>query len=101
MDIIDVYLKSLLTGNDLSIFMKLPQGMKSFRAIREKLIIYLLQSIYGLRQSGRLWNQKVVAFFTDLSFIALNANPSILIQHDKDDITMVNMYIDNFFFVLK
>lgn len=78
-DIVSVYLKSLFTDNNLLIFIKLPLGMKSFRAIRKGLVALLLQSIYDLRQSERLWNQKIVAFFTDLGFVALTTDPGILI----------------------
>ena len=62
----------------------------------------LLRSIY-LRQSGRLWNQKVVAFLKGLGFHPLNADASILIHHgkDKDDITMMSLYVDNFVIVAK
>ena len=90
-DIVGAYFKSVLIDNNLPIFIKLPPGMKSFRVIREGLVACLLQSIYGLRQSGKLWNQKVVTFFTDFRFMALNADPSILIRHDEDGITMVSM----------
>ena len=41
-DIVSAYLKSLLMENDLSIFIKLPSRMKSFRAIKERLVVYLL-----------------------------------------------------------
>lgn len=79
-DIVGAYFKSWLSNNNLPIFMKLLPKIELFRAIRSALVCRLLQSIYGLRQSRRLWNQKVVVFFTNLGFIALNANPSILIH---------------------
>lgn len=41
-DIVEAYLSNLLTDNDRSIFMKLLLEMKFFRAIKEKLIVYLL-----------------------------------------------------------
>lgn len=101
-DIVVAYLKTLLTDTNLPIFMKLPPGMESFRSIRPGLVARLLQSIYGLKQSGRLCNQKVVAFFTSLGFRAINADPSILIRHeDKDRVTMVSVYVDNFMLAAK
>ena len=75
--------------------------MKYFRAIREKLVTRLLQSIYSLRYSGRLWNQKVVAFVIDLSFVAFNADPNILIRHNEDHIIMVSIYIDKYLLISK
>lgn len=91
-DIVGAYLESLLGDNDLPIFMKLPPSFQSFRFIREGLVFRLPCSIYGLRQSGRLWNQKVVAFLKSIGFKPLNADASILIHRGKeeDDITMMS-----------
>lgn len=78
--------------------------MEAFRSIRAGLVCRLLRSIYGLRQSGRLWNQKVVAFFESLGFEALNADPSILIHQESGgdrDITMVSVYVDDFLLASK
>ena len=100
-NIVGIYLKGLLIDNDLPIFMKLPLEIKSFRAIREELITHLLHSIYDFRQSRKLWNQKVIIFFIDFDFVALNANLNILIRHDKEGITMVSVCVDNFFLILK
>ena len=101
-NIIEAYLESLLTNNDLPIFMKIPPEMESFRSIRAGLIAQLLRSIYSLRQSGRLWNQKVIAFFTSLGFKALNADPSILTrQNEEEGIIMVSVYVNNFLLASK
>ena len=57
----------------------------------------LLRRIYGLKQSGRLWNQKVIKFFKDIGFISLNADPSILIRKKiNNGITIVSIYVDDF-----
>lgn len=102
-DIVETYLESLLSDNDLFIFMKLPPSFESFRSIRARPVCKLLHSIYGLRQSGRLWNQKVVSFFKSLGFYVLNANAGILIHHGKEegDITMVSVYMDDFLLAFK
>lgn len=48
-DIVGVYLKSLLSDNDLPILIKLPPGIYIIRQIREGLICRLLRSLYSLR----------------------------------------------------
>lgn len=53
-DIVRAYLKSLLTNNDLHIFMKLVLRIEVFRSIRAVLVARLMKIIYELRQSGRL-----------------------------------------------
>lgn len=83
--------------------MRLPPGRETFRSIRPGLVCRLLRSIYGLRQSGRLWNQKVVSFLRSLGFETLNADASILIHHgdESDDITMISVYVDDFLLASK
>lgn len=76
--------------------------MESFRYIRVRRMARLLQSIYGLKQSNRLWNQKEVAFFTSLRFRIINIDLSIFIQHEeKDEITIVSIYVVDFLFAAK
>ncbi len=57
LDIVGAYLESLLDDNEFPIYMKLPLRMHQFCPVRERLLCKLLKSLYGLRQSGRLWNQ--------------------------------------------
>lgn len=102
-DIIEAYLQSLLSNNKLSIFMKLPPSFELFRSIKVGLVCRLFYSIYSLRQSGRLWNQKVISFLISFGFYLLNADTSILIYHgsEKGYIRMVSVYIDNFLLAIK
>lgn len=101
-DIIRAYFESLLGDNNLPIFIKLLSEMEIFRSIRVGLVCRLLRSIYELRQSRTLWNQKIIIFFTSLRFIPLNTDSSILIyQEGGENIMMVNVYVDNFLFASK
>ena len=96
-DIVGAYLESDLSDNELPIFMKLPPGMHQLRQVREGLFCRLLRSLYGLKQSGRLWNQNVITFFTSIDFRQLNSDPSILIQQSSTgEISIVSVYIDDF-----
>lgn len=76
--------------------MILPPGMHQFRQIREGLLCRRLRSLYGLRQSGRLWNQNVIAFFKSIGFTQLNGDPSILIRRSDNEISIVSVYVNNF-----
>ncbi len=96
-DIIRAYLESLMGDNELPIFMKLPPRMRDLRSVRKGLVCRLLKSIYGLKQSGRLWNQKVITFLKTLGFNPLNVDPSILVStRDGGEILMISVYIDDF-----
>lgn len=95
-DIVGAYLESLLGDNELPIFMKLPLGMHHLCQIRKGLLCRLLRSLYGLRQSGRLWKQNVIAFFKSIGFLQLNGDPSILIRRSEDETSIVSVYVDDF-----
>lgn len=56
----------------------------------------LLRSLYGLKQSGRLWNKNVIAFYTSIGFRQLNGDPSILIRQSDSEISIVSVYVDDF-----
>lgn len=95
-DIVGAYLESLLGNNEHPIFMKLPPGIQYLRQIRSGLSCRLLKSLYGLKQSGRLWNQNVIAFYKSIGFIQLNADPSILIRQCENETSIVSVYVNDF-----
>lgn len=64
--------------------------------MRKGLHCRLLRSLYGLKQSGRLWNQNVIAFYKRLGFRPLNADPSIHILQKGKEIIVVSIYVDDF-----
>ncbi len=95
-DIVEAYLKNLLNDNEFPIFMKLPPGMHELRKIRKRLLCRLLRSLYGLKQSGRLWNQNVIAFYKSIGFKQLKGDPSILIRQTRNEVSIVSVYVDYF-----
>ncbi len=100
MDIVRAYLESLIGDNEFPIFIKLPPGIRDLRSVRKGLVCRLLRSIYSLKQSGRLWNQKVITFLKTLGFNLLNTNPSILVStRDGGEILMISVYVDDFLLV--
>lgn len=94
-DIVGAYLESLLGDNEEPIYMKPPPGINQ---IRTGLYCRLLKSLYGLQQSGRLWNKNIIEFFTKfLGLTQLNSHVSILIWRSADgEISMVSIYVDDF-----
>ena len=74
-------------------YRKPPLGIER---MRQGLHCRLLKSLYGLKQSGRLWNQNVIAFYKKLGFRQLNTDPSILIFQTSSETTIVSVYVDNF-----
>ena len=77
--------------------MRLPPEIHKFCHIQKGLLGGLLRSLYGLKQSERLENKNVIAFYKSISFKQPNGNPSILIRQTKEETNVVSMYVDNFF----
>ena len=50
-----------------------------------------------LKQVKRLWNKKIVKFFSDLGFIIINKDPYIFFYRDliNNIIIIINIYINN------
>ncbi len=95
-DIVEAYMASLLDDNKLPIFMKLPPGIQYLQQIRAGLSCRLLRSLYGLKQSRRLWNQNVIAFYKSIRLMQLNGDPSILIRQSDKETSIVSIYVDDF-----
>lgn len=82
------------------IFMKLLPQMRNLWYIRASLVFWLFKSIYGLKQSKQLKNQKVINFFKILKFTLLNTNLNIFILGKfKEKIIIISIYIDDFLLV--
>lgn len=95
-----VYLESPFSNNNLPIFMKLLLGMHNLCKIWESLLCRLLKCLYSLKQSKRLWNQNIIAFYKHISFKQLNGDSSILIYCSRHEISIFSVYINNFFLAL-
>ena len=89
-----------MEDNKLPIFMKLSPKIKDFGSVKVGFLFILLRSIYGLKQSVQLWNQKVIAFFRTLGFTPLNADLSILIIGKAEgEILIISIYVDDFLLI--
>ena len=61
MDVKTAYLNANI---DCNIYLQQPKGFEQ----GENKVCHLNKSIYGLKQSGKLWNKLIHAFLTDNSF---------------------------------
>lgn len=73
--------------------------MQNLCQIWKCLLCRLLRNLYNLKQSKRLWNQNVITFYKGISFVQFNWNPSILICYLRDKISIISIYIDDFFLI--
>ena len=94
MDVQTAYLNGELKEE---IYMEQPPGY--IKEGEEKLVCHLKRSLYGLKQAGRCWNQKLVGFLKEKEFTQLKADTSVFIRKDAEMILLV--YVDDMVLLAK
>ncbi|PSR85588.1 hypothetical protein PHLCEN_2v5405, partial [Hermanssonia centrifuga] len=61
---------------DKKILMHPPEGVEH----QPGQVCEILRSLYGLKQSGRLWNLKITAYIKKIGFKPTTADPSVFIN---------------------
>jgi len=90
MDVVAAYLSGELDNEE--IYMRVPQGVD----VRDdpngfKMVCRLRRGLYGLKQSGRVWNKKLVGVLERNGFTQLNGDPSILVREG----ILIGVYVDD------
>lgn len=90
MDVKSAYLNGIITED---IYMSQPEGyvMKG----RESLACKLNKSIYGLKQSGRKWYQRLDASLLKMGFIKSAADQNLYILKQGDAYLLLLVYVDD------
>ena len=91
MDVQTAYLNAEL---DHEIYMKLPEGLDIPEANK---ILRLFRALYGLKQSGRLWNKTLVALLIKLGYTPLNdIDPCVMVRKSKTGrLLIIGLYVDD------
>jgi transposase InsO family protein len=76
---------------DKQIYMEIPEGIDP-KSHDSNDVCEILQSLYGLRQSAYLWNQKVKGFVTSIGFRQSTADPGVFIN---DRGIIIALYVDD------
>jgi len=56
----------------------------------------LIQSLYGLKQAGNVWNQELNRVLAEIKFIQLKTNYCCYIRRKGDDFTILLVWVDDF-----
>lgn len=75
---------------DVPVFMELPMGMEIPGAKKGEYILELKKSLYGLKQAGLNWYEKLKKGLEDRGFKASDIDPCIFIRHDMIIISYVD-----------
>ncbi|KAG2759912.1 Retrovirus-related Pol polyprotein from transposon TNT 1-94 [Phytophthora cactorum] len=90
MDVKTTFLNGLL---DKDIYMVQPDGYKDEE--HPDYVCQLQRSLYGLKQSPRMWNQTIDNFMLELGFKKCEANHCIYVKRDDQDMIFVALYVDD------
>ena len=89
LDISTAYLNGEM---DAEVYMRQPEG---FEQREPEWVCKLMKGLYGLKQGGRLWFEKLDSALQELSFTRVRSDPSIYVWV-KDDIRLiVPIFVDD------
>ncbi|MGB1481659.1 MAG: reverse transcriptase domain-containing protein, partial [Flavobacteriales bacterium] len=76
-DVSDAYLKATL---DEEIYMEVPKGLPNWRELRKTMCCKLIKGLFGLKQSGRVWNAEFTTFLISIGYNQTRSDPCLFIK---------------------
>ena len=96
MDVVTTYLYELL---DSDIYMKIPDGFKMLEASsskpKEMYSIKLQRSLYGLKQSGRMWYNRLSDYLLNKGYVNNPICPCVFIKKTTSGFVIIAVYVDD------
>jgi len=77
------------------VYMKQPEGFVIKNS--ENKVYKLKKAVYGLKQASRSWNARVNEVLSNLGYIKSKYEYCLFIKKDKNSLTLVALYVDDFF----
>uniref|UniRef100_A0AAV1TYA3 Reverse transcriptase Ty1/copia-type domain-containing protein n=1 Tax=Peronospora matthiolae TaxID=2874970 RepID=A0AAV1TYA3_9STRA len=90
MDVKTAFLNGSLNED---IYMDQPDGY--LEATQPDYVCKLKRSLYGLKQSPRMWNQTIDGFMIKMGFKKCESDHCIYIKRDDQDMILVVLYVDD------
>ena len=87
-DIIGAYLHGKIEED---IYMRQPLGFED----GTDRVCKLKRALYGLKQSGRAWNDKLNSFFETLGLHRLTSDPCVYLFREGSEILIIGVYVDD------
>jgi len=79
---------------DEEIYMSLPEGLEVPAGFSTP-VCKLNRTLYGLKQSSRMWNKKIDEYLLSQGFQRLDTDHSIYIRRTKDSLIIIAIYVDD------
>ncbi|KAG7549820.1 Reverse transcriptase RNA-dependent DNA polymerase [Arabidopsis thaliana x Arabidopsis arenosa] len=96
MDVVTAYLYGSL---DNDIYMKIPEGLKMPEALRSKskeiCAVKLQRSLYGLKQSGRMWYNRLSEYLLSKGYTNNAICPCVFIKKFPSGFVIIAVYVDD------
>ncbi|KAJ0530675.1 putative RNA-directed DNA polymerase [Helianthus annuus] len=96
MDVVTAYLYGTLEND---IYMKIPKGLKMPEALksipRDMCAIKLKRSLYGLKQSGRMWYNRLSEYLEKEGYKSDIISPCVFIKRSLSKFTIIAVYVDD------
>ena len=93
MDVVTAYLYGSL---DSDIYMKIPEGLKLDETKPRHLYSVKLQrSIYGLKQSGRMWYNRLSEYLLNDGYVNDKVCPCVFIKRSQIGFVIIVVYVDD------
>ena len=93
-DFVATYLYGSL---DTDIYMKVPEGLNLpiKNVPREMFSIKLKRSLYGLKQSGRMWYNRLSEYLMKAGFKNNQISPCVFIKRSQSGFVIIDVYVDD------
>jgi hypothetical protein len=96
MDVVTAYLYGDL---DTEIYMKVPEGLRipesNSSRPRNTFSIHLRRSLYGLKQSGRMWYNRLSEYLIGMGYMNNDVCPYVIIKKTNSGFAIVAVYVDD------
>lgn len=77
------------------VYMQIPEGLTIQRGL-EHLVCRLVRSLYGLKQSARVWNERMTTYLKSIGFRTIHSDASIFWQQNSKRTAILAVHIDDF-----
>lgn len=92
MDVKSAYLNAPI---DCEIFMEQAEGFEVQSKTGEKLVYKLKKSLYGLKQSGRNWNNVLHNHLVENNFVQSQTDNCVYTKHEGNKIVIIVVWVDD------
>ena len=77
--------------SDVTIYMREPQGVN----LESGYVYRLKKSLYGLKQSGRIWNKLIDEKLRAVGFIPIDEDACVCIRRKGSEVSLLLLYVDD------